>query len=555
MISKDKYRSRLKVDDLVAQILELKQIPLDDAYNILYDQDKIINIDETNEIININEAASLFVDCLKQGRDIFVYADYDVDGMTSGTIMKRFLAQFKNYSEVYFPERSDGYGLSIDFIEKINERYKCQLKPLVITVDNGITKVEETELCKKYNIPIIITDHHLPQKVLPDTIIVDQHITESDHWAKALCGAEVALYFCRAIERALGYNYYHTNKLIYLASIGAIADVMPMASIVNQAIVQKGFKQINEGNVPNTLRQFVKNMGSPRMNSEFVSWDLAPRLNSCARLFDIKSSIELLDISEDAEDICNNVEAYNNQRKELTKEYTDIIKKAYNESYDENCNIALVALDYAPLGILGILAGKLEDYSGLPSFVGIDDQEQLIHGSARSNSYPLNVLLANDENVYSFGGHAAACGFAIYNDKVEEFKQSLTDKINELNKHAVVESVRSKPEELIYFTLSDLTKEAYNSFYLFAYDNVSFEKPKICIKDLTITSISISKNNGKNIKYTLFDGKKQIDFWHWGAGDLGFRQGDRVRIIGDITKNFMKPKLYTLRIDKIVKEE
>ena len=133
MITKDKYRSHLKVDDLVAQILEFKQIPLDDAYNILYDQDKIINVDEKQEIININEAASLFVKYLKQGRDIFVYADYDVDGMTSGTIMKKFLSQFKNYSEVYFPERSDGYGLSIKFIEEINERYKCQLKPLIMT--------------------------------------------------------------------------------------------------------------------------------------------------------------------------------------------------------------------------------------------------------------------------------------------------------------------------------------------------------------------------------------------------------------------------------------
>ena len=112
------------------------------------------------------------------------------------------------------------------------------------------------------------------------------------------------------------------------------------------------------------------------MNSEFISWDLAPRLNSLWRLFDIKSSIELLDISEDAEDICQNVERYNIFEKKLTKEYTEIIKKKYSESYDEDCAIALVALDDAPVGILGILAGKLENYSGLPSFVGIDDQKE-----------------------------------------------------------------------------------------------------------------------------------------------------------------------------------
>ena len=93
MIDKDKYRLMLKVNDLVAQILALKQIPLDVAYNILYDQDKILNIDETEPIVNIDKAAKLLVQCFKEGRDIYVYADYDVEGMTSGTIMKKFLSK------------------------------------------------------------------------------------------------------------------------------------------------------------------------------------------------------------------------------------------------------------------------------------------------------------------------------------------------------------------------------------------------------------------------------------------------------------------------------
>lgn len=165
MIDKDKYRLTLKVNDLVAQILALKQIPLDVAYNILYDQDKILNIDEKEPIVNIDKAAKLLVQCFKEGRDIYVYADYDVDGMTSGTIMKKFLSKIvPTHSEVYFPERSDGYGLSIKFIEDINKKYERRIKPLIMTVDNGITKVEEVELCKKYNIPVLITDHHYHKK-------------------------------------------------------------------------------------------------------------------------------------------------------------------------------------------------------------------------------------------------------------------------------------------------------------------------------------------------------------------------------------------------------
>ena len=117
MITKQEYRSRLKVNELLAKILELKQIPMETAYNILYDQDKLINIDETDEIINMAQAAEEFVSYINEGRDVYVYADYDVDGMTSGTIMAKFLPKVcKNKSQVYFPERSDGYGLIIAFI-------------------------------------------------------------------------------------------------------------------------------------------------------------------------------------------------------------------------------------------------------------------------------------------------------------------------------------------------------------------------------------------------------------------------------------------------------
>ena len=510
MITKQEYRSRLKISELLAKILELKQIPMETAYNILYDQDKLINIDETDEIINMAQAAEEFVSYINEGRDVYVYADYDVDGMTSGTIMAKFLPKVcKNKSQVYFPERSDGYGLSIAFIEKINEEYKDKLKPLLITVDNGITKVEEVELCKKYNIPIIITDHHLSQEVLPDTTIVDQHISDLDHWAKGICGAGVAYYFCRAVERELGYNYYESSRLTYLAAIGTIADVMPLDNMVNQAIVRKGFNQIDADNIPNTLSTFIKQLTNTKINGDIVSWTIAPRLNSCSRMFDIMSSIKLFSVTQDPLEICANVEEYNNQRQKITKEYVEIIQK----EYVDDSGIALVALDNIPHGIIGILAGKLEEYSGKPSFVGVKDGT-IINGSARSNTYPLDVLLYGEPSVASYGGHAAACGFAIYQELVEEFKQALTAKI--LSFTPIDDSdIIVKPKQYIELILKDLTKESFESFNILSYDKSGFEKPLVVIRDLTVLAIKPSGNNPLNIKYTVFDGDTKMDIWVW----------------------------------------
>lgn len=548
MITQQEYRSRLEVSELLAKILELKQIPMETAYNILYDQDKLINIDETDEITNMAQAAEEFVSYINEGRDVYVYADYDVDGMTSGTIMAKFLPKVcKNKSQVYFPERSDGYGLSIAFIEKINEEYKDKLKPLLMTVDNGITKVEEVELCKKYGIPIIITDHHLPQEVLPDTIIVDQHISDLDHWAKGICGAGVAYYFCRAIERELGYNYYESSRLTYLAAIGTIADVMPLDNMVNQAIIRKGFNQIDADNIPNTLSTFIKQLTNTKINGDIVSWIIAPRLNSCSRMFDIMSSIRLFSVTQDPLEVCANVEEYNNQRQKITKEYVEIIQ----EEYIDDSGIALVALDHIPHGIIGILAGKLEEYSGKPSFVGVKDGT-FINGSARSNTCPLDVLLCGEPSVASYGGHAAACGFAIYQEFVEEFKQALTAKI--LNFMPIDDGdIVVKPKQYIKLTLKDLTKESFESFNVLSYDKSGFEKPLVVIRDLTVLAIKPSGNNPLNIKYTVFDGDTKMDIWVWKLGDQGIDVGDRISLAGEIERNFMKPKLFTLKVSEIIK--
>lgn len=553
MIDKDKYRLTLKVNDLVAQILALKQIPLDVAYNILYDQDKILNIDEKEPIVNIDKAAKFLVQCFKEGRDIYVYADYDVDGMTSGTIMKKFLSKIvPTHSEVYFPERSDGYGLSVKFIEDINKKYERRIKPLIMTVDNGITKVEEVELCKKYNIPVLITDHHLPQEILPDTIVVDQHITESDHWAKAICGAGVAYYFCRAIENELGYNHYESDKLLYLTAIGTIADVMPLSSYVNQAIVRKGFNQIQKKQIPNTLRIFLDMLTKEAITADLVSWQIAPRLNACSRLFDIDASIKLFDVSEEPIETCNTVEEYNTRRKELTKDFSERIIKQYDKQNDDS-EIALVVNDEIPVGIIGILAGRLQEYSGKPSFVGLSDSE-VVHGSARSNTYPLDWLLFNEPSVASYGGHAAACGFAIYKDMQDEFKLALSAKIASYVPPEEV-AIEPKEPEYIDLTLSDLTLESYKSFNLFSFDGLTFAKPQVRISGLSVLDVKPSGNNPDNICYTVFDGKTKLSIWAWRLGDLGIKVGDRITMCGDIEKNFMKPRLYTLNVKSILKEE
>ena len=534
--------NKIQENRIFKEILSLKELTEENVKQIFEDQSWIYKLPE---IPGIKKAVKEFLKHYKAGRDIYVYADYDVDGMTSGTIMKKFLETICEKSSVYFPERVDGYGLSKVFIEDLSFRYSGKM-PLVITVDNGITKVEEADLCKQYKIPLIITDHHLPLSVLPDAVLLDPHLYEGDHWSKALCGAGVAYFFCREIENQLNLNHNITDKLIYLAAIGTVSDIMKQ-TIENQAIVRKGFDQINNRNVPATLIELLKLNSIYNITSEHILWEIAPRLNACSRMGDIKQSLTLFNYNKDPLDEILKIDTLNKERKALTKEYE---KKAL-ETVINNGAIAVSILDEIPIGIVGILAGKLQDHIGLPSFVGTI-HDGVYHGSARSNYVSLKYLLEECESVISFGGHAAACGFNIDATKIETFFEEVTNRVVKFIEEYGDESSQGvEYKELITITLKEINKDTFESFYSFSYDPVYFTKPTICIKDLEVVTISHSKSNYENVKYSLSDGVLQKDIWGWNTNRFGINRGDYVTLYGDISEDFMKPGRYTLNIKYI----
>ena len=533
---------KIQENRIFKEILSLKELTEENVKQIFTDQSWIYDLPE---IPGIKKAVKEFIKHYKLGRDIYVYADYDVDGMTSGTIMKKFLENICEKSSVYFPERTDGYGLSKVFIEDLSFRYSDKM-PLVITVDNGITKVEEANLCKQYKIPLIITDHHLPQDELPNATLLDPHLYEGDHWSKALCGAGVAYFFCREIENQLNLNHKITDRLLYLVAIGTVSDIMKQ-TIVNQAIVRKGFEQINQRNIPATLIELLKLNSIYNITSEHILWEIAPRLNACSRMGNIKQSLTLFNYNKDPLDEILKIDTLNKERKALTKEYEEkILQTVIN-----NGAIAVSILDTIPIGIVGILAGKLQDHTGLPSFVGTI-HDGVYHGSARSNYISLKYLLEGNASVIGFGGHASACGFNIDATQLDLFFEETLNRITKfIEEYGDQSQEQVEYNELITITLKDISKETYEAFYSFSYDPVYFTKPILCIKDLEVVAINHSKNNYENVKYSLSDGVLQKDIWGWNTNRFEVKRGDFVTIYGDIVEDFMKPGRHTLNIKYI----
>ena len=221
----------------------------------------------------------------QKDKNIYIFADYDVDGLTSGFILSSFLKDILGYKvETYYPERSEGYGLSPAFANNLNDK-----DAVVITVDNGITANEAVSILSNKCIPTIIIDHHEPADELPDAVeLCDAHIDKN--YGTHLCCAAVIWKVVHKIAELLGWpedklRLLDRSYLPYVA-LGTISDVMPPV-LENYAIIALGLEEINKGQ-SNTLSSLMEQEGIKRMTSKDLAWTIAPELNACSRMGNVQ---------------------------------------------------------------------------------------------------------------------------------------------------------------------------------------------------------------------------------------------------------------------------
>ena len=378
----------------------------------------LANLPKPSEFKDMDRAIVRIVKAIHTDEKIILIGDYDVDGITSTTLMKMFFREIGVDLEWIIPNRfRDGYGLSPNLVPQI-EGYD-----LVITVDNGIAAVEAARLCKEMDIDLIITDHHIVPAITPDAYaIVDQKQENCPFPYEEVCGAQIAWYLIAALNKAINANV-DIKSYLGLVSIAIIADMMPLQHI-NRAMVKAGLQLLNRSELP-AIKAFMEKLDKGALSADDIGFQIAPVLNSAGRMDDAKWSVEFLLSSNiyDARVRLDRLKDFNEERKAIEQKITD---EALQE-VDLNDEVIVVTGEDWHEGVVGIVAARVGRRFEKPCIVLAKGKNGQLKGSGRSfhicNLF--KITSACRPLLNKFGGHESAIGLSLDVNNLEAFKEQI----------------------------------------------------------------------------------------------------------------------------------
>lgn len=371
----------------------------------------------------MEEASLRVINAITNNEKICVYGDYDVDGTCSAALLYMYLKELGANVETYIPNRlTEGYGISIESIDMLKEREVN----LMISVDCGITAVDEIDHANKIGIEVIICDHHKPKEVLPNAhAVLDPLKPGCNYPFKYLSGAGVAFKLATAIGDRIGDKGMAMKHLDLVALAGA-ADIVPLVD-ENRILVKEGLDQINKNPRPGILALIRSARMEPgNLSAGQIVFTIAPRINAVGRLGDAIRAVDLFTTTDHQEaiELASVLESENTERRKIDEVTFSHAVQIVEETVDIENDLAIVLHydDWHP-GVIGIVASRLVEKYYRPS-VMLSTIDGVAKGSARSisgfNIY--KALEGCDDLLLQFGGHEAAAGLALEVDKVDEFR-------------------------------------------------------------------------------------------------------------------------------------
>ncbi|PID82753.1 MAG: single-stranded-DNA-specific exonuclease RecJ [Clostridiales bacterium] len=424
-ISKEKFVKN--ENDLLSNLLEIRGIDKSKAEEFLKPQLSFLTSNEN--FTNMNQCVSLIKKFIEENKKFLIFGDYDVDGITSTTILVKTFQNLGVDVQYYIPSRfTEGYGISKNALKNLK---KLDFDVL-ISVDCGITSMEEVDLLNKMGKEVIITDHHnVPQKLPNALTILNPKLDKPTDNHYYLCGAGVAY----MLSKNLINDESILNENLQLAAIGTIADIVPLKDD-NRIIASVGIESIKKSPI-NGLKELIEVSGIElsKLNTESIGYIISPRLNAIGRLSYASEAVELF--------LSQNVDARNELANKLNKINSDrknIQEKIYNEAIDKisknseflKSGIVTVYGNDWHEGVIGIVASKLVDLYKKPAIV-FTNKNGILKGSARSvEGYSIYDALKHINDLYeNFGGHDQALGLTLkllnFNEFLERLK-SYNDK-------------------------------------------------------------------------------------------------------------------------------
>ncbi len=522
-VSQQNQKKFAEVNPIVLQLLFNRQIITQQQIDEFLHPDYRQDIHDPFLLPEMRKAVNRIFKAITQQEKILIYGDYDVDGITSSTVIINILEALgheRSKMTVYLPDREkEGYGMS----EVMLRQFAKKDFNLVITVDNGVNAKDIIDAVNDLKLDFIITDHHplAPQRSLPKVFaLIDSKLPEQKYPFPDLAGVGVAFKLAQALIEQAKKNKINPNKnwdvvekwLLDLVALGTVADGMPLIG-ENRTLVHYGLIVLNK-TARLGLRQLINcaNLTFGQIGSSEIAYRLAPWINAAGRIHHASIAYQLL-INQDEEktrQLANQLKEANLERQKMVRRIVTKIKKEKGDLFKKH-ELIVVIEENIPIGILGLIAAELIREYHRPT-LAISCRPENIKGSGRSMG-GINVVKLLDrvkKYLITFGGHAQACGFTLKNKAVlNDFsKEIIAIADQELKKKSILSSELIIDSEIITEQINWELCEAVEKLAPFGQRN---SVPRFLVRDVTIEAIKYVGKNKQHVQL-IADGKKFIGF-------------------------------------------
>lgn len=499
--------SRFGIDQVTARIIRNRDVVGEDAIE-QYLHGTLTDLADAHRMKDAVQLVEILIRKMQEKKKIRIIGDYDIDGVMSSYILYRALTRCKADVDVAIPNRiTDGYGLNLHLIEDAIEAGV----DTIVTCDNGIAAIEEIACAKQQGMTVLVTDHHeIPYEEIDGEkhylqsaadAIVNPHQQECDYPYKDLCGAGVAWNVVRILYEKMQIQEEEAYELLEFVGFATVGDVMPLTG-ENRILVREGLKRIHH--TKNTgMKALIAQCGlmPEQIESYHLGFVLGPCINAAGRLDTAKRALALFQTQDEcvAVQLANELVVLNEERKTMTADGVQKAKQLCEENGYEKDPVLVIFLPEVHESIAGIIAGRIREHFGRPTFV-LTRGEEGIKGSGRSvEGYSMYEEMCRCSSLFTkFGGHPMAAGLSLPEENIDVFREQMNR-----NCPLTVEQLQPKVHIDVPMPVDYVTNTLVEEFHILAPFGKDNPKPVFADRNLRISRMWVVGKNQNVLRLSL----------------------------------------------------
>lgn len=541
----EEFRNRFpEIDRVILQLLHNRSIRTQEEIDEFLNPDWGEDIHDPFLFRDMHKAVERISKAIKEGESIVVYGDYDADGVCAAVLLYDILTALGAKDvHVHLPHReTEGYGLNIPAVKELIKR-KTQL---IITCDCGTSNVEEVKLAQERGIDVILTDHHHQPAVMPAPFaMLNPHLEGETYPFHHLAGSGVAFKLAQALvthdathNKVLPEGY--EKWLLDLVAISTVTDIMRLIG-ENRTLVHYGLVVLRKSRRVG-IQELVKVMGNSLevLDTFSIGFQIGPRLNAAGRMDHANAAFELL-IEKDravAVELAKKLDAKNKERQKKTEAMVKEAEKQIGE-IDDTSRVLFVYNPVWPVGLIGLVAGRLEDRYHRPAFAVSERGSEVVASGRSIPSFDITeALVRHKDFLLRFGGHTQACGFTMRKDRYEQFEKTFTAFAEkEISQSDLVPRLSADME----ITLDEISWKLYGTVEKFEPFGEMNPRPRFVARKVKMVDVQHVGQNGRHVRllvtHTSDVVRKVMAFGFGADGEKPFEPGDTFDILFEVSLN------------------